>query len=245
MFIRQPIIAAANDGSILIVGFYSNDISTKSSLGVFSVHIPNNKQSTARIRTYDFSDELMKKIVIRPGKERLNKLYSFKSKFLIPRSNDNYIFISEQVHGQSYDGIEIGEHNDDIIIISFNKYGDLLWQNVIKKRQSRGLHSSICISAKLDKENIVLLYNDNIKNALKHNGSKNKKKLDYKTPSILFAANINKFGHISYEVIYQRLKRKEAVPLVPYSYQLLDGQIIFMLNENYKFQFMKAKFEHL
>lgn len=132
LYIRGLNIVAGNDGSLICAGFYS-DRFPYGVAGTFFYKIDANSDKMRFPQLKAFDDRFLQQLAELPHyKETLigdEELISFKVTDLVMRSNGNIVMIGEQYLEQNYNTF------NNLLVMNFSPYGDLLWNNIIMKRQ--------------------------------------------------------------------------------------------------------------
>lgn len=229
-FIRGIRLMPGENGSYVCAGFFSH-LYRFGIKGSFFVTNNTPTKNNVPVLYYNFEDELIDDIPDVNKSEKTEEIYSYKVKDLVYRKNGNIILFGEQVYDQSYD------NNNDIIIIAFDKFGNKLWGETVKKVQSGNEYVSYKVVAPVTENDVCILYNENSKNELDLSNEKYKS-FHFSTSSNLILIRINSFGDISKENILSRTK-KEVIPDPEKTYDMRDGNIVMYANRYRKYKYIK------
>ncbi len=236
-YIRGIKTIADDNGGLICAGLYS-DIFKSGVKGTFFFRIDDKKGTIYDNRLNAFQPDFLSRLsasnepIIGGGEE----LVDYELNDLILRENNNIILISEQFFNQTYDTY------NNIIVTCFDENGEVYWNRVIQKQQSFDINTidkttvdpvdyrdyirdtgilfpynpnycSYSLMAPINKNYIVIFYNDNLKNI----GEPEKiKGLGRMKKSYLAAITIDSYGNMKKEVLFRW--QKKALYSIPLRY---------------------------
>jgi hypothetical protein len=258
-YIRGISIVAGKTGDIICTGLYSN-MYRDGIKGSFFLSIDSLNNQISGFSFQPFQDNLIRKM------EKLDEpflaedeLIQYELTDLFIQKSGRIIMIAEQFFEQNFNTY------NNLIINSFNPNGDLFWAQVIPKRQdfpvdfldnfeqepedyrqyliNTGVihpsiinYSSYGLMTPLDKNDIVLFFNDHKKNITQdvkiHNFNNPRK-------SYTAAVRIDEYGNIHKEELIH-WKRREPFPVVLRLYDTLEGIVIIPAFKGRKYTYYRV-----
>ncbi len=231
-YIRGLKIVAADDGGLICAGLYS-EMFRFGVKGTFFFRIDANNGNIYNNRSVEFTSDLLLKLTT--NNEPItgnNELLDYSLNDLVVREDGKVILIAEQFFNQTFDTY------NNIIVTCFNEDGQVYWNQVIQKQQGfnvNGINTSVtepvdyreyiretgnlflnnpnycsyALMAPINKNYIVIFYNDNIKNI---DNTGKTKGLSRMKKSYIAAVIIDAYGNLKKEEMIP-WKRKALYPL--------------------------------
>jgi hypothetical protein len=157
-----------------VAGFWgkSDDQENK---GYFYLSITPNSFKFNEVKFHDFDRKLVSSIIGLKFEQKGENLSKFKIKKIINKYNGDIVVIAEKsfvatqsdviyINGAPQTSFAKIFTNDEVLLLTINKIGELIWSEVLFKNQSSindgGLYNSIVVMTEDDKINI--LYNDRL-----------------------------------------------------------------------------------
>lgn len=257
-FIRGLKILGGDNGELICSGLYSEIIGS----GVRGTFYFRIDPVTGRIydsHFHDFDQDLIASLAA--NKEPIvakEELLSYVMTDLIYRSNGKIILIAEQFFNQSFNTY------NNLIVSCFDTVGQIYWTRVIPKKQNFDVkylskfeiepedyrdyviesgaldmvienYCSYALIAPLDKTEIILFFNDNIKNI---NQPEKIRIFSRPRKSYIAAVYIDEYGNMNKQSIY-KWKKKSLYPEPIRYYNNLHETVIIPAFKGRKFNYYK------
>jgi hypothetical protein len=257
-YIRGIKILGSDNGELICSGLYS-ELYRAGVGGTFFFKIDASGGLIYNNQSYAFSNDLLMRLsdFKEPVLAR-EELIQYKLTDLVPRRNGNIVMITEQIFEQPYNTY------NNLIVICFDSTGQVNWNQVIPKRQDfdvqylqqqqvevgeyrnmvreSGLidanienYCSYALIAPQDGDDIILLYNDHIRNTTRGDKLKG---FGHPKKSYLASAHINAFGTLTYGEVL-KWKRKLLYPEPMRYYDTLGNTIIIPAYKSRKYNYYK------
>ena len=237
---------SAETGDLVCAGLYS-DAYFEGASGIFFFKINASDGRIYSDQIHKFSQEFIERLSGDPDAWlKDTELYKYKVSDLVLRDNGNIILIAEQLYDQSY------ETYNNLIVASFDVDGKFHWEQVIKKNQNFNItmlegkeieteqyrdlvirngfidysienYCSYALLAPLDRDEIVIFYNDNIKNI--ENLAK-PKSFGHPKKSYLSAVYIDRFGNATKMELLKWKRKSLYIEPIRYYHNLKNTIII-------------------
>ncbi len=232
-FIRDIQIIALENQTFGCAGFYSSMYQ----YGIKGAFFVSNKSPNKEINPINyspFSEQMIDDIPNINKYNRKDEIITYEVRNLFYRKNGNIVLCGEQLYDQSYNNV------NNILIVSFNKYGDKLWEKNISKVQSGMEYSSFSVVAPVTTNGFKIIYNENSKNTLEADAQK-LESFYYEAPSYLTLTSMDEFGNMTKEKLFSR-EKKDLIPTPLNSYDMRDGGLIMYMNLYKEYGFVKLAF---
>ncbi len=167
------------DDNLILSGYYTIE-GRSGVVGAFYLRFDAKEGDVVAENSSAFPDEIVPKSTATPSNEKSSKgksqpgLFNHKLKQLITTDDGGALLVSEQYYTRTRTYRNSNGttrtityyYYNDIIVSRLNEDGEFLWSKKIRKRQisseDGGYYSSFAFH--FDKNNIYIMYNDNIKN---------------------------------------------------------------------------------
>lgn len=172
--------------NIIASGLYSEDKVNPSAKGAFYFEIEYSTQNMIKSNFKEFPDEILNKNHEADNKKKKENLRNFELDDLIYKEDGSTVLIAEQYseynmpitkygpNGQVINTTEYHFYYEDILVINFDKNGEMTWACKIPKFQhtinDAGAFSSYVCAEHNNK--LYFIYNDHPKNILNQNSGK-------------------------------------------------------------------------
>ena len=246
-FIRGIKLIAGNDGTFICAGFYSEMYL----YGIKGAFFVTNNTTTKKIQPVmysEFSTQMFDNLPDQSKSQRSEEIFSYEIKDLVYRKNGYVVLCGEQRYDQDYNNV------NDIIIVTFSSFGQMLWNKAIKKVQTGDVsrsqsgspsyiggnysYASYTLVAPVTEDNIKIIYNENAKNELYNKEGEKLKSFHYSSPSYLVLADVDMYGNITKQKFLSRTK-KELIPDPQKTYDMRNGEIIMYANRYRKYKYFR------
>lgn len=264
-FIKSIKITDDNEGNLICCGLYS-DLLRPGIKGIFYIKISNENNNIISRQLNEFPFSFLEKIKIykEPFMEE-DELMKYEITDIVPRINNTVTLIAEQIFEQNY------ETYNNLIISNLSQEGYINWITFIPKRQSFSEFAyldtfgisiqkyrdyirtsgykfdqfqNLCSYALLSPINgndIVIIYNDHIKNLKQHEKIKT---FGHYRKSILVAVHLDEYGNIKYIPLKQWQKKLLYPEPIRY-YSTLENSIVIPAFKGRKYYYYKIDFNNL
>jgi hypothetical protein len=257
-YIRGIKIIGGNNGDMICAGLYS-DLLRSGIRGTFYFRIDSETGQITDNYLNEFDDAVMAELssmnepVINDA-----ELISYVISDMVLRNDNRVIIIAEQVFEQSYNTY------NNLIVTSYDIHGQVYWTRIIRKRQDFNYSSivptgialddyrsyirdsgymnsfisnycSYALMAPLDKSQIVIVYNDDIKN---RDLPVSEKPFSLPRKSYLVAVSVDEFGNITRKPLVE-WKKRALFPEPMRYYDTLGDEVIIPGFRNRKINFNK------
>jgi hypothetical protein len=227
-FIRGIRLIAGTNATFICAGFYSQ-LYRFGIKGAFFVSNNTPSKAIEPILYNPFSEAMIEDLPEKDWSPRTNEIYSFQVRELVYRKNGNIVLCGEQVYRQNYNNY------NNIIIVAFNPFGNILWNRTIEKIQSGNEFVSFSVVAPVFENDVKILYNENQKNPVDGDVDK-RKSFHFSARSYLVLATVDPFGNIQKEKLMARNKR-ELAPMPMNTYDMRNGEVVMLFNRYRKYKF--------
>ncbi len=258
-YIRGVKIVAADNGDLVCVGMYS-EMYNSGVRGTFFFKIDPVNGQIYDHRMQDFNSQFLEQLAeinepIISGEE----LIEYVATDLLLRDNDRIILIAEQFFNQTYNTY------NNILLTCFNPDGSIYWNQVIPKQQSYDIrhlqnsetepqyyreyirntgildlynehYCSYALIAPIDKNELVFVFNDHIKNLQER---KRMKSFGNPRRSYISAVKVDEYGNLSKQIL-TKWKRKKAFPKPMRYYDTLYDSIVIPAFRGRKYNYYKV-----
>jgi hypothetical protein len=241
-WITSATFEIANDSTLYVGGFYSNDKSF-SIAGTFflSIDLRSNTISDKSLKAFseNFMSEFLPPRRVKKGAE----LSSFYFDHFIIKPNGGAIFIAEQYFKSvsNYHDIHSGFYNfntiyyyNDIIVVSVDAEGQIEWNKKVAKKQYSvndfGYYSSYALT--FINNSVHIFFNDHPRNNNLKNRDQNLRYMNYPQRAIITQATITENGQLYYS---QLKNEKNNLILRPKLSFRNENNHLIMLTERNKF----------
>ena len=257
-YIRGMKIVAADDGGLICAGLYS-EILKFGVKGTFFFRIGANDGNIYDNSATGFTSDLMSKLAT--NNEPVmgdDELLDYELNDLLLREDGKVILITEQFFNQTFNTY------NNIIVTCFNEDGQVYWNQVIQKQQSFDVnrintqiidpvnyreyiketgnivlnnpnYCSYSLMAPINKNYIVIFYNDNIKNI---DNTEKMKDLGSMKRSYIAAVTIDSYGNMKKDDLIH-WKRKAMYPLPIRYYDTKYNTIVIPAFRGRKYNYYK------
>jgi len=244
-YIRGIDIVAGNQGELICSGLFSEQFRT-GMRGTFYFRIDPETARIYDFRLNDFDQVFLQRLAeLKEPTLKSNELIEYVITDLVIRDNDRIIMIAEQFFDQPYDTY------NNLIITCLDLNGQVYWNQVVEKNQNfnvrmidnseidpstfreyvinTGIHdqyvknySSYALMAPVNRNEIIIFYNDAIKNI-----DQDDKKNSFTNPrrSYLLAVTIDEYGNMSQQPLF-KWERRNLFPEPIRFYDTLHETII-------------------
>jgi hypothetical protein len=262
-FITDLRIETALTGDVVVAGFYS-EVGSFSIKGAFYLNIDPKTEQVKAEKFSEFDNEFItlgltdreeKKVKKKEAKGEEAEMNEFDMRELILRGDGGATLIAEQymfyvvttttrgANGQTITTSTYHYLYNDIIVISFNPDGELLWKTKIPKRQHTindgGAYSSYSLMVTGDK--LFFIFNDNPKNLFlaaeetPYNFSASK-------DLAVVIVEVDNSGKATKEMLFTT-ERGDAMVQPKISEQVNDNEMIICSQRSKIFQYSKLTFK--
>jgi len=226
---RGASLIACPDGTFIFAGLVSNNFQYGVS-GIFYQAIDplNGHLRPLRITNFDmdFLKELNKGELIKD-----DELYGYSFKNLVLRANGTVVLLAEQIFDQDYD------NNNHILAFGINNFGDVIWNQVIRKKQTGNTNVSFSLVAPVNQNNVKVIYNESAVNPLE-NQTIDRRSFFYLDDSYLCMREIDNRGFIISDSLAFR-NHKEPAFEPKFTYDNQKGEILMIATRYKKFRFLR------
>lgn len=262
-FITDLRIETAQSGDVVVAGFYS-EVGTFSIKGAFYLNIdPNTKTVKAEkfsefgteFITMNLTDREEKKAKKKEAKGEELEMNEFDMRDLILNSDGGATLIAEQyifyitsttytdANGRSSTTYTYHYLYNDIIVISFNNTGELLWKTKIAKRQHTtndgGMWSSFFMARIGDK--LYFIFNDNPKNLFLQ-GEETPYRFSGSKDLAVVLVEVDNTGKTTREMLFTT-ERGDAMVQPSIAEQVSDKDVVICSQRTKIFQYSKLSFK--
>lgn len=245
-YIRGLRVTDNEKGNLICAGLFSETYGSGVK-GTFYFKIDDNIGRINNINFHDFDEQLLS--VLAENKEPLisdEEILSYVMSDLIYRKDGRIILIAEQVFGQTYNTY------NNIIISCIDSLGQSYWNKVIQKKQDFNIqylarleiepedyrdyivetgfmddiienYCSYTLLAPLDRNEIILFFNDNIKNI---DSADKLRSFSHPKKSYIAAISIDEYGNINKQIIHKWVKKSLYPEPIRYYHNLYNTVII-------------------
>lgn len=262
-YIRGLKIIGTDSGDLVCAGLYS-EIFRAGVRGTFFFRIDPDNGRIYDNTAQEFNEEMIGRLIA--GKEPViadEELIKYVMTDLVLRDNGKIILIAEQLFEQTYDTY------NNLIVTCFDTTGQVYWTNVIPKNQDFNInllkneeiepeeyrdyvietgsikmeienYCSYALMAPVDKNSIVLFFNDHIKNLAENN--KKTKNFNQPRRSYIQAVIIDEYGNINKKAV-AKWKKKALYPVPMRYYDTLHDTIVIPAFKGRKYNYYKLTTE--
>ncbi len=262
LYIRGLKIVGADNGDLICAGLYS-EIFRAGVRGTFYFRIDPSDGRVQNNYTHEFSSNVFDELVAK--KEPIiasDELIKYEMTDLVLRNNGKIILIAEQLFEQPYNTY------NNLIVTCFDTSGIVYWTRVIPKHQDFNIHTlagleiepdeyreyvietgvvdiaienycSYALMAPIDKNEIILFFNDHIKNL---DPTRKTKNFNNPRKSYLLAVTIDEYGNTSKQAVI-KWKRKTLYPEPIRYYDTLHETIVIPAFRGRKFNYYRISAE--
>jgi hypothetical protein len=226
---RKAELVPRPGGSFVCAGLVSDNFEYGVS-GAFFQTINTQNWSLKPLRIINFDINFLKELnegeLFKSG-----ELYGYDLQNLVLRANGDIVLVAEQTFAQEYDNC------NHVMALGFNEFGDIIWKQVIRKKQSGLENLSFKLVAPKDQDDVKITYNESVANTI-NNQSVDRKSFFYLDDSYLCLRNIDARGFITSDSLLYR-NRKEPVFDPKFTYDNRKGEIMVIATRYRKFKFIK------
>ncbi|MCG8698234.1 MAG: hypothetical protein MI922_09280 [Bacteroidales bacterium] len=228
-FIRSIKLTEGPKGTFVCSGYYSNDYKYGSS-GVFFISSAEQTNEMRAPLLYEFKADLLARIIPEKQANKENaELLLFKCATFRQLDNGNFILIGQQEMDRTYDNF------NDLVITCFSPHGDIIWNEVVNKKQSGFKHTSFAFVNPNDQSSFKLVFNEHPKNDFTPMYSKHMRTSGFPGPYYIKVVEFNEFGERK-QFRFKETRRERPTPMPKRIYDLRNGTIIMPTNHYNKYQ---------
>ncbi|MFW6371247.1 MAG: hypothetical protein ACOC10_08600 [Bacteroidota bacterium] len=266
-YIRDIDIVADKEGGLVCVGLYSH-LFPNGIRGSFFMRINARSGMTGQPKFHAFDKYMLEQLdaskYYREAVIDNAELTSYYITGLLVRADGDIILITEQFYDQNFNTF------NNLIITRFSRDGYLNWQNVIRKRQdypvnylltpelttigkevydiesynySPPIPKNLCsyaLIAPLESKDIVILFNDHIKNLDNNSKPKN---FNNRKKSFLTAVHVSADGRMTDIAVRKAKGRRGVYPQPLDYYDKKNNEIIIPMYWGRRYKYLRVEFD--